>query len=73
MSARTGTRLSSKFQISIPKAVREAQGWKSGQEFAFVPTGNGGVELVRVPTIDEMRGMFKGADTSDIRDHTDRY
>lgn len=73
MSARTGTRLSSKGQISIPKAVRDAQGWKVGQEFAFVPTGNGGVELVRVPTLEEMRGMFKGADNSDIRDHSDRY
>jgi AbrB family looped-hinge helix DNA binding protein len=73
MSARTGTRLSSKFQISVPKAVRESQGWKAGQEFAFVPTGNGGVELVRVPTLEELRGMFKGADSSDIRDHTDRY
>ncbi len=73
MSARTGTRLSSKGQISVPKAVRDAQGWKVGQEFAFVPTGHGGVELVPVPTREELRGLFKGADTSDIRDHTDRY
>lgn len=27
--------LSAKFQISIPKAVREAQQWQAGQEFAF--------------------------------------
>ena len=32
-------RLSSKFQISIPKAVRAAQGWQAGQVFAFIPRG----------------------------------
>ncbi len=64
-------RLSSKFQITVPKAVREHNGWKAGQEFAFVPRGKG-VVLVPVPSRDELRGMFKGADTSDVRDHTDR-
>ena len=33
--------LSSKFQISIPKAVRTARHWKAGQEFAFIPKGTG--------------------------------
>jgi AbrB family looped-hinge helix DNA binding protein len=73
MSSGTGTKLSSKGQISIPKAVREAQGWKTGQQFAFVPNGHGGVELVPVPTREEMFGMFKGADTSNYRDRNDRY
>ncbi len=27
--------LSAKFQISGPKAVRDAQGWEAGQEFVF--------------------------------------
>lgn len=36
MSGRSGTKLSSKFQISVPKAVRESQGWQAGQEFAFL-------------------------------------
>jgi AbrB family looped-hinge helix DNA binding protein len=31
--------LSSKFQISIPKAVREDQHWEAGQEFVFIPKG----------------------------------
>lgn len=64
--------LSSKFQISIPKAVREAQGWKAGEELVFIPKG-GGVLLVRVPTIDELRGIAKGAKSEDIRDRNDRY
>src|SRR5205085_11244756 len=65
-------RMSSKFTITVPKAVRERTGWVVGQEFAFVPRGKGFV-IVAVPTLEELRGMFKGADNSDIRDRNDRY
>lgn len=64
--------LSSKFQISIPKAVREKQGWEAGQEFVFIPKG-AGVLLVAVPTREEMFGLAEGADPSDYRDRRDRY
>ena len=64
--------LSSKFQISIPKAVREAQGWEAGQEFVFIPKGTG-VLLVPVPTREQMFGLAEGADPSDYRDRRDRY
>jgi AbrB family looped-hinge helix DNA binding protein len=64
--------LSSKFQISIPKEVRESQGWKPGQKFAFVPRG-GGYELVPVPKLDELFGSMKGANPKDYRDRNDRY
>ena len=64
--------LSSKFQISIPKAVREKHGWEAGQEFVFIPKG-GGVMLVPVPTLEELRGIAAGADPSDYRDRNDRY
>ena len=66
------TTLSSKFQISIPKAVRESQNWKAGQKFAFVPN-NGGYLLVPCPTIQDLRGMVKGACTDNYRDREDRY
>lgn len=65
--------LSSKYQISIPKEVRERQGWKPGQKFAFIPRGGGGYELVPVPKLEDIRGLAKGADTSDYRDRYDRY
>ena len=52
------TTLSTKFQISIPKEVREAQNWKAGQQFAFLPRGKSMV-LVPVPTIDELFGIAK--------------
>jgi AbrB family looped-hinge helix DNA binding protein len=64
--------LSSKFQISIPKEVREAQGWEAGLKLAFIPKGKG-VMLVPVPTLQELRGIAVGADTTGYRDREDRY
>ncbi len=68
----TITTLSAKYQISVPKAVRESQHWKAGQKFAFVPR-NGGYVLVPVPTLKELQGIAKGANTEDYRDRNDRY
>ena len=64
--------LSSKFQISIPKRVREAQHWQAGQTFVFIPKGKG-VMVMPVPSLDSLRGIAKDADTSDYRDRSDRY
>lgn len=64
--------LSAKFQISIPKAVREAQQWQAGQEFVFVPKGKG-VLLMPVPDLEQLAGIAKGTRASGYRDRTDRY
>jgi AbrB family looped-hinge helix DNA binding protein len=64
--------LSSKFQISIPKQVRDKTGWKAGQKFAFIPKGKS-FELVAVPTLEELIGIAEGADTTGYRDRVDRY
>lgn len=64
--------LSAKFQISIPKAVRETQQWQAGQEFVFVPKGKG-VLLMPVPDLEQLAGIAKGARASGYRDRTDRY
>lgn len=72
MTARNTTRLSSKFQISIPKSVREENGWRAGQEFAFIPRGKG-VVLVPIPAVEELRGIARGADPTGYRDREDRY
>ncbi|WP_420961812.1 AbrB/MazE/SpoVT family DNA-binding domain-containing protein [Brucella sp. IR073] len=64
--------LSSKFQISIPKAIRDAQHWEAGQIFAFIPKG-AGVLLMPVPTDEELAGLAKGASPTDYRDRSDRY
>ncbi|MFC5756857.1 MULTISPECIES: AbrB/MazE/SpoVT family DNA-binding domain-containing protein [unclassified Rhizobium] len=63
--------LSAKFQISIPKEVREQQHWSAGQEFVFIPKGKG-VLLIPVPELTDLKGMAKGADPSDYRDRKDR-
>lgn len=64
--------LSSKFQISIPKAVRTEQHWNAGQEFVFIPKGKG-VLLMPVPSLEDLKGLAKGANPSDYRDRKDRY
>lgn len=62
--------LSSKFQIVIPKAIREAMGLEAGQTFIFVPKGN---ILNLVPQRDprSLRGVLKGANPADYRDRSD--
>jgi AbrB family looped-hinge helix DNA binding protein len=64
-------KLSSKFQISIPKAVRTARHWQAGQEFAFISKGEG-VLLVPVPKREDLAGLARGASPRDYRDRTDR-
>jgi AbrB family looped-hinge helix DNA binding protein len=68
--AETAT-LSSKFQISIPKAIRTAQGWRAGLTFAFIPKGTG-VLLVPVPKREALKGLARGASATDHRDRSDR-
>jgi AbrB family looped-hinge helix DNA binding protein len=63
--------LSAKFQISIPKRVREAQSWRAGQEFVFIPKGKG-VLVMPVPVREELRGLAKGANPDNHRDRSDR-
>ncbi|MCD9008046.1 AbrB/MazE/SpoVT family DNA-binding domain-containing protein [Luteimonas sp. XNQY3] len=64
--------LSSKFQISVPKAVREEQHWKAGQKFAFIPKGVG-VLVIPVPEREQLAGIAKGARKDGYRDRKDRY
>ena len=64
--------LSSKYQISIPKAVREAQHWEAGQEFVFIPKGKG-VLVMPVPELAQLAGIAKGASKQGYRDRKDRF
>lgn len=72
MRAKDTAKLSSKFQISIPKSVRTARRWLAGQEFAFIPKGEG-VLLVPVPKVEELDGLARGAKPDGYRDRTDRF
>lgn len=62
---------SSKFKISVPHAVRRRQGWKAGQELAFIPKGLG-VLIVPISARDSLKGIAGGASTHDYRDRRDR-
>jgi len=64
--------LSSEFHIAIPKAVREERQWRAGQEFVFVPKGEG-VLLIPVLELKHLAGIARGADKSGYRDREDRY
>ena len=64
--------LSSKFQISIPKSVRDTEGWRAGQKFVFIPKGKG-VLIMPVPEAEELFGLAKGANTENYRDREDRF
>jgi AbrB family looped-hinge helix DNA binding protein len=66
------TTLSSKYQISIPKSVREEQHWQSGQQFIFIPKGKG-VLVMPVPSFEQLKGIAAGADSADFRDRNDRF
>lgn len=68
----TTATLSSKFQIFIPKAVREQQHWEAGQEFVFIPKDKG-VLVMPVPEWDQLAGIAKGVSTESYRDRADRY
>jgi AbrB family looped-hinge helix DNA binding protein len=71
MRRKATAKLSRKFQICIPKAVRAARDWQAGQEFAFIPKGQG-VLLVPVPRREDLAGLARGASPRDYRDRTDR-
>jgi AbrB family looped-hinge helix DNA binding protein len=62
--------LSTKFQISIPKDVRDALGLKPGQKLAFINTGTG-MRLVPQPSVLELVGVMRGASTEGVRDRSD--
>jgi len=64
-------KLSSDFRLTIPKSVREENGWHNGQTFTFIPK-NGGVLLIPVPSRDELFGIAKGANPNGYRERENK-
>ena len=64
------TTISSKYQVVIPREVREQFGLKPGQKIMFIPYKKT-LRVVIVPPIEQARGMFKGINASDLRDEQD--
>ena len=55
--------VSPKYQVVIPKKVREKIGIKPGQKVQVIPY-MGRIELIPVQNIKEARGSLKGIDTN---------
>ena len=64
------TTISSKYQIVIPREVREQFNLKPGQKVMFIPYQNT-IRLVIVPPIKDALGIFKGINTDNLREEVD--
>jgi AbrB family looped-hinge helix DNA binding protein len=63
--------ISSKYQVVIPRKIREQFNLKPGQKLVFIPF-NKTIQVVLVPPVREARGMFPGIDTTVEREEEDR-
>jgi len=62
--------LSIKYQLVIPKSVREKLNLKPGQKLQIIESDNK-IEIIPVGNIREMRGVLKGINTN-IKREKDR-
>ncbi len=63
----TAVTVSPKFQVVIPKDIREAMGIYSGQKVQVL-SYQGRIELIPLKPMKEMRGFLKGIDTEIVRE-----
>ncbi len=65
------TTISSKFQVVIPRKIREQYHLTPGQKLIFIPYRNS-LRVVIVPPIEDGYGFLEGIDTTVERDEEDR-
>jgi len=63
--------VSSKFQIVIPRSIREKIGLKPKEKLIVIEK-DGIITLIPQLPIKEMKGFAKGVQTREIRDESDR-
>ena len=63
--------ISSKYQVVIPRSIREQFNLKPGQKIMFIPY-NKTLRVVIVPPIEQAEGIFEGIDTDPNREKEDR-
>jgi AbrB family looped-hinge helix DNA binding protein len=62
--------VSSKYQVVIPKEIREQFGLKPGSKVVFIPYKQT-LRVVVVPPIEQARGMFPETGTEGLREEED--
>jgi AbrB family looped-hinge helix DNA binding protein len=63
--------ISSKYQVVIPREVREQFGLKPGQKVVFIPHKKT-LRVIIIPPIEEAEGFLEGIDTNIEREEDDR-
>ena len=63
--------LSPKYQVVIPKEVRKQLELRSGQRLQIIVRG-GAITLVPDHPLRELKGIFKGMQTGDLREEVER-
>jgi AbrB family looped-hinge helix DNA binding protein len=66
-SVMENVKISPKYQVVIPKKIRNSLGLKPGQKIQIISYGNR-IELIPERKISEMRGFLKGINTDFIRE-----
>lgn len=63
--------ISSKYQVVIPRQIREQFNLKPGNKIMFIPYDHS-LRVVIVPSIEQAMGLFEGIDTDPQREKADR-
>ncbi len=64
-------KISSKYQIVIPREVRQALGLRKGQEVSVIAVG-GLIEVVPAEDLASLEGAFPEVSMEDVRDESER-
>ena len=67
----TATTISPKFQVVIPKEVRDQIPLRSGQKVTMI-VKNGVIHIVPRVSLEKLKGVLKGIPTTGFRDKKDR-
>jgi AbrB family looped-hinge helix DNA binding protein len=59
--------LSNEYQLVFPEDIRESIGFKAGTSFEVISYNNR-IELIPIKPIKNLKGIFKGIDTTIIRE-----
>ena len=63
--------ISSKYQVVIPRQIREKHNLKPGEKFILMSIGDR-IEMIPERKMDELRGVLSGMDTDPGREKKDR-